>query len=157
MQGIIKLANRRTGEIYGYYKSEDLDESNQLFEAEHRLPGGKRRLPYCITYEVAEITNNLDDRLAMYVLPQISRVKYDKSVVTALGEKRVIKRINRAIDWVVETFIDASYSFEVGILKEGFKTQVGAIVYKDGKKFEGYRFVGSKYPMTRYSYEEEDR
>ena len=156
MKGIIKLTNRHTGEVVGYFKSEDLDESRLLFKSEHRLPGSKRQLPSYISYEVAEVTNNPDERLAELILPQISRVKYDKSVAMALGEKRMLKRINRVVDWVVETFIGASYSFEIGVIRDGLKAHVGALVYKEGKKYEGYLFGGNKYPRVRYNYTEED-
>ena len=149
MKGIVRLINKRTEALYGYYGSQDIKGTIDSYNETHMLPNKKRRFPDRVSIEIVEVTDKVGERLAKYVLPQISRVSYDEALYDAFLEQKLTKRIVRAVDWVVETYTDKEYSFVVSVICDGTKKHVKVLVQKNGERYEEYIFVGTKEPVSR--------
>ena len=92
--------------IFKYMISTDIEKDRDKFELRKQKAEEDRR--FCdlrnITFEVEDITGNLDERFAYYILPQMDRIHYGQSVLEATADRKKLLRTLRAIDWVIEHF-----------------------------------------------------
>lgn len=90
--------------------------------------------------EVVEITDELAERYAFYTWPQLSKLFYSKECMSMSLDRIFSKKIKNAVDWLIETFHEPQYTFEMYI----WEGELAAKVLKDGMEIERYVFESKK-------------
>lgn len=146
MGKIYRTYNINSGRTYEFFTAED-DEKAQEILLGRRYSNSrmvKKGLDKLVSVEFVEEAEDVNRRLASYLWPQIDRIEYKDSCFEADIDKKFTKRINNAIDWLVETFPQNKNSFEI----ERAQDQLIVTVFESGKFVEMYKFCG-KEPYER--------
>lgn len=148
MRGIFRIKNKKSGKIWGLYIAEDINNLQQEFE---RVTSEYKAYKRCKVLSLLEPElvwsgEDAEKELASYRFPQISRVSYNDKCYDYVNNKRVAKRIEKALDWLVGTFDGNAYHFLLSINEDD---QVDAAVYRNEVLYEEYSFNNSGTPKTR--------
>lgn len=151
MQGVIKYVNSKDGRIIKYGFSKDIDKDLQSFDDRKKDPENKRRKYIQNIYiEVVEETDEPERAFLRYVLPEASRVNINDSILEHLNSNKNINRVINAVNWASEIFSADKFTLSLSYLEYEEQDAVALSVYKDGRPFEKYIFVGSgKEPCVR--------
>ena len=148
MKGIFGIVNKKTNRTWSYYSIDDISEMDMVFDeivsSDRRLR--RKRDCYDFRPELVETTDDVDRSLAKYIWPQLSRVKYNDSCYDYPVDKKINKRIKRAVDWCVEMFPDRKYTFAIDIPEQ---YHVYVYVFENDEIRERYGFGGGKEPNER--------
>lgn len=155
MKGILKCVTKSDEEKVKYIASNDVDGDMNRFQYRKQHPTKENRGKYIqnTEIEVVEITDNLNERYAYYVLPQSDKIEYDSSIIENILDKKTKRRLQKAIDWTLVHFSDEYYSYIFSVYIDDELKGIEALVNKDGKKFETYIFGNSKEPIERIAFE----
>ena len=137
-KGIYQIVNTHSHSVLRVVATEDIERDLAGFadfiEDDNELKRYKYKSSLAIN--VLEETDNLAERYAYYVWPELSRVTYSKECMQKSIENDFSQRIQNVVDWLIGTFIDFRYTFNIYLLDE----RIAADVYEDGKRIEIYTF-----------------
>ena len=138
-KGLYRVFDAHNNRSFSIYPSEDVEKSVAFFEEE--VLAGKRfpRYKYKerLRAEVLEKTDFVAERYAFYTWPQLSRLKYSQECLSRSLNPRFSTTVRNSVDWLVGTFQDAKYTFEIFVSDEELK----ANVFENGRPFERYTFT----------------
>jgi hypothetical protein len=127
--------------------TEDIDKFMENFRTGHYPERHLARYKYKDRLKViVEKTDDIEGTYASYKWPQLSRVEYDRKLVDRSLELRITRRVNNAVNWLIENFTDFRYSFRLFLNDDGF---IKADIYENGKLLEEYVFKASGTPNVR--------
>jgi len=137
--GIIKIKNKFSGTEISILPTDDIEGFIKEFESGNMPTRGLARYPYkeSLCIEVIEVTENLAERYAYYSWPCSERISYSKEIVTCSLERGFGKKIRKAVDWLVCTYRDKNYHFDIDIDDKN----IIAIMSECGKPIEKYTFT----------------
>ena len=143
MKGIYCIKNGR-GQIKGYYSSQDLDADkvyydNEEYKNEKWWGHATKNNPHAsLRFEVTEVTDNPEYDVLKYILPQISRIKYNQGLLDAvvLGKAK-LSRLKKAAEWVCEFYPTQYYSIEFYCNEKG---RIFGTLNRKGEKVNLLRF-----------------
>ena len=143
MKGIYCVKNGR-GQIKRYYSSQDLDADKAYYDNEEykneKWWGSitKNNPRASLSFEVIEVTDNPEYDVLKYILPQISRIKYDQGLLDAVVYGRTkISRLKRAAEWFCEFYPTQYYSIEFYCNEKG---RIFGTLKRKGEKVNLLRF-----------------
>ena len=144
MKGIVGFFDKREKRYTRFVASENVDESIAEFEELKKNASDDRRDKYRkhIEARVVEETDDLNGRLAYYILPQSSRFEFDKTIIGNVRDSKVQKRVNQACDWATEQYGDSRYRFSFSL--DADSSAVFLTVFDEDKPIEKCRFSGKK-------------
>lgn len=151
MKGVIRIKNKYSGTIWGYYLIDEigsLDEAFNKIIEENRYLQKTKILPALIPETVYE-GEEAEKVLALFLFPNISRVKYGESCFEHVSDKGISKWLNRTIDWLVENFEDKRYEF---LIEMTGTNRFEAFVFDEKVLKERYSFMHSQSPKYRTMY-----
>lgn len=146
-KGIYKIVDTYLDKTLSIGASEDLDQVIDNMSV-GITPSGhceRYRFKNNLKIEVIEETEQLAERYAFYAWPHIKRLKYNDACISKSLNHKYSKQIKRVVNWLVDTFADSKYSFELADTDE----ILTATIFENGEPFEMYTFTKSGKPASR--------
>lgn len=137
-KGIIRAINTYDNSEVSIFGTDDIEETMRAFEKGIMPTRGLKAYRYKdnLKLEVVEETDNLAVRYAYYAWPKLDRVVYTEECMSWSREKGFSKKVKNAVDWLIGTYSDKKYSFELLIENNNLVSNV----YENGQLSEKYTF-----------------
>ncbi len=147
-KGIFAIYNK--GKCITIRTSDDLEKSREDFDRGNLIEGRLGDyLNRCKTasFEIIKVTDTPEKDIWLYLLPKISRVKYEEDLIDSLANGAVKdNHVKNAVNWFCEYFPGKEYK---AIFDHTTDNYIMLSVIKEEKTIEIYGFKGGKQPTDR--------
>ena len=119
-KGLYRIVNTYNNQEMSIYPSEDVEKSIEDFE-NGIMPGRlfeRYKYKESLKAELLEKTDSLAERYAFYTWPKLSRLSYSDECMSKSLDPKFSKTVKNSVDWLVETFQDPKYTFEMIVVDD---------------------------------------